>query len=122
MSLADGRFVSAELQALDPVSRETVVEQVEIAAKYAGYIGRQRDEVQRAAYFENLRLPQELDYMQIAALSIEVRQKLSRHRPETLGQASRISGITPAAISLLLIHLKRGKFKGFASEETQVVA
>jgi tRNA uridine 5-carboxymethylaminomethyl modification enzyme len=122
MSLAEGRFVSTELQALDPVSRETVVEQVEIAAKYAGYIGRQRDEVQRAAYFENLRLPQELDYMQIAALSIEVRQKLSRHRPETLGQASRISGVTPAAISLLLIHLKRGKFKGFASEETQVVA
>ena len=122
MSLAQGRFVSPELQALDPVSRETVVEQVEIAAKYAGYIGRQRDEVQRASYYENLRLPEALDYMQIAALSIEVRQKLSRHRPETLGQASRISGITPAAISLLLIHLKRGRFKGFAGEERQVAA
>ena len=122
MSLAQGRFVSAELEALDPVSRETVVEQVEIAAKYAGYIGRQRDEVQRASYYENLRLPEALDYMQISALSIEVRQKLSRQRPETLGQASRISGITPAAISLLLIHLKRGRFSGFATEDTQVAA
>ena len=122
MSLAQGRFVSAELEALDPVSRETVVEQVEIAAKYAGYIGRQRDEVQRASYYENLRLPESLDYMQISALSIEVRQKLSRQRPETLGQASRISGITPAAISLLLIHLKRGRFSGFATEDTQVAA
>jgi len=120
MSLAQGRFVSTELEALDPVSRETVVEQVEIAAKYAGYIGRQRDEVQRASYYENLRLPESLDYMQISALSIEVRQKLSRQRPETLGQASRISGITPAAISLLLIHLKRGRFSGFATEDTQV--
>ncbi len=122
MSLAQGRFVSTELQALDPVSRETVVEQVEIAAKYAGYIGRQRDEVQRASYYENLRLPESLDYMQISALSIEVRQKLSRQRPETLGQASRISGITPAAISLLLIHLKRGRYSGFATEDTQVAA
>jgi len=122
MTLAQGRFVSAELEALDPVSRETVVEQVEIAAKYAGYIGRQRDEVQRASYYENLRLPEALDYMKISALSIEVRQKLSRHRPETLGQASRISGITPAAISLLLIHLKRGRFSGFATEDTQVAA
>jgi tRNA uridine 5-carboxymethylaminomethyl modification enzyme len=122
MSLAQGRFVSTELEALDPVSRETVVEQVEIAAKYAGYIGRQRDEVQRASYYENLRLPESLDYMQISALSIEVRQKLSRQRPETLGQASRISGITPAAISLLLIHLKRGRFSGFATEDAQVAA
>lgn len=103
------------------VSRETlgelyepVREQVEIAAKYSGYIDRQRDEVERAAYFENLKLPLDLDYMQVAALSIEARQKLNKHRPETLGQASRLSGITPATVSLLLIHLKRGKFKGFA--------
>ena len=105
------------------VSRETlgdlydaVVEQVEIAAKYAGYIDRQKTEVERAAYYENLRLPADLDYMQVAALSIEVRQKLNKHRPETLGQASRISGITPAAISLLLVHLKKSKFRGFAEE------
>ena len=103
------------------VSRETlgdlyepVVEQIEIAAKYSGYIERQKDEVQRSAYYENLRLPAELDYLQVTALSIEVRQKLAKHRPDTLGQASRISGVTPAAISLLLIHLKKSRFKGFA--------
>ncbi|HNT85552.1 MAG TPA: tRNA uridine-5-carboxymethylaminomethyl(34) synthesis enzyme MnmG [Ottowia sp.] len=115
VGLEGGRYASAE------VSRETlgelwapVIEQVEIAAKYAGYIDRQREEVERAAHFEHLRLPPDLDYMQVPALSIEVRQKLNLHRPETLGQASRISGVTPAAISLLLIHLKKGGFKGFA--------
>ena len=91
-----------------------MIEQVEIAAKYSGYIDRQRDEVERTAYYERLRLPPELDYLQIPALSIEVRQKLQQHRPDTLGQAGRISGVTPAAISLLLIHLKKGGFKGFA--------
>ncbi len=93
---------------------DAVIEQIEISIKYAGYIGKQNDEVERAAHFENLRLPEDLDYLQVAALSFEARQKLSKHRPETLGQASRISGITPAAISLLLIHLKKGRFKGFA--------
>jgi tRNA uridine 5-carboxymethylaminomethyl modification enzyme len=109
------------VHACSDVSRETlgegydtVVEQIEIASKYAGYIERQKDEVERAAQYEHLKLPTELDYMQVTALSIEVRQKLNRHRPETLGQASRISGITPAAISLLLIHLKKSRFKGFA--------
>jgi tRNA uridine 5-carboxymethylaminomethyl modification enzyme len=91
----------------------SVVEQVEIAAKYSGYIGRQKDEVERASHYENLRLPAELDYMQVKALSIEARQRLNKRRPETLGQASRLSGITPATISLLLIHLKKGNFKGF---------
>jgi len=92
----------------------TVVEQVEIASKYAGYIGKQVDDVARAAHFEHLKLPPELDYSQVKALSFEVRQKLGRHRPETLGQASRLSGVTPAAISLLLVHLKKGRFQGFA--------
>ena len=64
-------------------------------------------------------MPDELDYAQVTALSFEVRQKLSRHRPETLGQASRISGVTPAAISLLLIHLRKGRFKGFAANAGQ---
>jgi tRNA uridine 5-carboxymethylaminomethyl modification enzyme len=115
-----GRFVSAD------VSRETlgdltdaVIEQVEIAAKYSGYIDRQKEEVERAAYYEGLRLPADLDYMQVSALSIEARQKLAKHRPETLGQASRISGITPATISLLLIHLKKGGFKGFRQNEAE---
>jgi tRNA uridine 5-carboxymethylaminomethyl modification enzyme len=101
------------------VSRETtpeVVEQVEISIKYAGYIEGQREEIARAAYYEHLRLPAELDYLQVTALSFEARQKLSKHRPETLGMASRISGITPASISLLLIHLKKRSFKGFAKE------
>jgi len=92
-----------------------VLEQVEIAAKYSGYIDRQKDEVERAAHYETLKLPAELDYMQVSALSIEVRQKLQKHRPETLGQASRISGVTPAAISLLMIHLKKGGFKEFTT-------
>jgi tRNA uridine 5-carboxymethylaminomethyl modification enzyme len=104
------------------VSRETlgellepVVEQVEIAAKYSGYIDRQKNEVERSAHYEGLKLPSQLDYLQVAALSFEARQKLAQHRPETLGQAARISGITPASISLLLIHLKKGGFKGFAT-------
>jgi tRNA uridine 5-carboxymethylaminomethyl modification enzyme len=78
--------------------------------------------LQRAAHFEGLRLPTDLDFMQVTALSIEVRQKLSRHRPETLGMASRISGVTPAAISLLLVHLKRGGYRGFTERESDDVA
>ncbi len=124
MSLEGGRF--AEMAAAPMVSRETslqdealldaaVIEQVEIAAKYSGYINRQKDEVDRAAHFEHLRLPAGLDYLQVAALSYEVRQQLTQHRPQTLGQASRMSGVTPAAISLLLIHLKKNNFKGFAT-------
>jgi len=95
----------------------TVIEQVEIASKYSGYIDRQKDDVLRATHYENLKLPQDLDYMQVSALSIEARQKLNRHKPETLGQASRLSGITPAAISLLTIHLKKTKFKGFVTPD-----
>lgn len=93
---------------------EAVIEQVEIAAKYSGYIERQKGEVERATHYEGLKLPPDLDYMQVTALSIEARQKLAKHRPETLGLASRISGITPATVSLLMIHLKKGGFKGFA--------
>lgn len=84
-----------------------VREQVEIQVKYAGYIARQADEISRQDHNENLKLPADLDYMDVKALSIEVRQKLNKHRPETLGQASRISGVTPAALSLLLVHLDR---------------
>jgi tRNA uridine 5-carboxymethylaminomethyl modification enzyme len=117
MSLAAGVYASPD------VSRETlgellepVVEQIEIAAKYSGYIERQKGEVERAASYEHLKLPPDLDYMQVPALSIEVRQKLDKHRPETLGLASRISGVTPAAISLLLVHLKKTKFRGLADK------
>jgi tRNA uridine 5-carboxymethylaminomethyl modification enzyme len=105
--------------AATPVSRETltatlgaamasaVIEQVEIETKYAGYINKQTAEIERAAGLEDLVLPTDFDYNGVKALSIEVRQKLSRQRPETLGQASRISGVTPAAVSLLLVHLKK---------------
>ena len=84
-----------------------VAEQVEIAAKYAGYIERQRSEVERQLSQERLALPADLDYAAVRGLSKEVQQKLNQHRPETVGQASRIQGVTPAAISLLLVHLKR---------------
>ncbi|HZY16135.1 MAG TPA: tRNA uridine-5-carboxymethylaminomethyl(34) synthesis enzyme MnmG, partial [Ramlibacter sp.] len=121
MSLESGRWREAL------VSRETlgelfapVVEQIEIAAKYSGYIERQKTEVERAAHYEHLELPADLDYMQVAALSIEVRQKLSQHRPQTLGLASRISGVTPAAISLLLVHLKKHRFHGFGESAASV--
>ncbi len=113
MQLAQGRFDQADWVDLDEVSRETVIEQIEISAKYEGYIHRQKEEVARAAHYEHMPLPADLNYLEISALSIEVRQKLNTHRPETLGQASRISGVTPAAISLLLIHLRRLKAKGF---------
>jgi tRNA uridine 5-carboxymethylaminomethyl modification enzyme len=85
-----------------------VAEQVEILAKYHGYIERQRDEIARQEGQETTRLPANMDYSQVHGLSIEVRQKLNKHQPETVGQAARISGVTPAAISLLLVHLKRG--------------
>jgi tRNA uridine 5-carboxymethylaminomethyl modification enzyme len=121
-ALANGAAVSRETlrTELGRGLADSVIEQVEISTKYAGYIGKQNEEVARAAHFENLRLPDELDYAEVGALSYEVRQKLNKHRPETLGQASRISGVTPAAISLLLIHLKKGRFKGFAANERQL--
>ena len=93
-----------------------VVEQMEISIKYAGYIDKQNDEVERASALENLQLPEDLDYAAVQALSFEVRQKLMRHRPATLGAASRISGVTPAAISLLLVHLKRGRMRALAPQ------
>jgi len=92
----------------EPVADSTVAEQVEIQTKYHGYIERQKGEVSRRSQSESLALPLELDYRQVHGLSAEVQQKLNHHRPETIGQASRISGVTPAAISLLLVHLKRG--------------
>jgi tRNA uridine 5-carboxymethylaminomethyl modification enzyme len=85
-----------------------VAEQVEIQLKYEGYIERQREEVARRQGMEELRLPPELDYGAVRGLSAEVQHKLTQHRPQSVGQAARISGVTPAAISLLLVHLKRG--------------
>ena len=117
---------AAGVSAADSVSRETlrrawgvreadvVIEQAEIAIKYAGYIDKQKDEVERAAHYEEMPLAPDLDYASVAALSHEVRQKLARHRPQTLGQAARLSGMTPAAVALLLVHLKKGRLRGEA--------
>jgi tRNA uridine 5-carboxymethylaminomethyl modification enzyme len=92
----------------EAVADPLVAEQVEIQIKYDGYIERQRDEVLRREQYESTTLPRDLDYRTVRGLSREVQQRLNQHKPETLGQASRISGLTPAAISLLLVHLKRG--------------
>ncbi len=116
--------VAALAQPESVVSRETlraelgqpladaVIEQVQVSIKYAGYIDKQNEEVRRAASHEEMSLPPDLDYGDVAALSIEVRQKLNKHRPMTLGEASRISGITPAALSLLRVHLKKRRAHG----------
>jgi tRNA uridine 5-carboxymethylaminomethyl modification enzyme len=97
------------------VADADVAAQVEVAIKYAGYIDRQREEIVRGRAQESLALPIGLDYRTVRGLSTEVQHKLNLHRPETLGQAARISGITPAAISLLLVHLKRGQLHGAAA-------
>ena len=112
MSLDGGKYALPEVSG---ISDKTVIEQIEISAKYAGYIDLQKVEVERAAHYENLKLPPELDYLQVAALSFEARQTLAKHRPETLGLASRISGITPATVSLLLVHLKKHLWKADGS-------
>lgn len=91
----------------EPVSDETVAEQVQIQAKYQGYIDRQQDEIDKLKRHESMALPTDLDYSRVEGLSHEIRQKLAEARPETLAQAGRISGVTPAAVSILLIHLKK---------------
>ena len=88
-----------------------VIEQVEIQVKYQGYIDRQNEEIDSRRDIETLKLPEDIDYSKVKGLSAEVQQKLNQHKPETVGQASRISGVTPAAVALLMVHLKRG-FKG----------
>ncbi|TAM46177.1 MAG: tRNA uridine-5-carboxymethylaminomethyl(34) synthesis enzyme MnmG [Gammaproteobacteria bacterium] len=92
---------------LEPVTDAEVAQQVEIQTKYQGYVARQQEEIERHRRHEDLLLPADLDYQGVRGLSVEVRHKLNQHRPATLGQAARLSGVTPAAISLLLVHLKR---------------
>ncbi|GJH21057.1 tRNA uridine-5-carboxymethylaminomethyl(34) synthesis enzyme MnmG [Caballeronia novacaledonica] len=107
-SLRDGACGPETSLSDDPILLAQIKEQIEIGVKYQGYIDRQADEIVRNGAQENTRLPEALDYNEVRGLSFEARQKLIQHRPETIGQASRISGITPAAISLLMVHLKRG--------------
>ena len=90
---------------------QPVLAQAEVNAKYSGYLDRQQQEIDKASQHEQTELPEELDYANVHGLSNEVCQKLAQHRPSTIGQASRISGITPAAISLLLVHLKRHQYQ-----------
>lgn len=98
---SDQSFIPNKLS--DPAA----IEQVEIQIKYAGYITRQQEEIQKHEHHETTRLPEEIDYAQVRGLSNEVRQKLNQYKPETIGQASRIQGVTPAAVSLLIVHLKK---------------
>jgi tRNA uridine 5-carboxymethylaminomethyl modification enzyme len=109
-ALMQAQGASDELLAGPGIEDGVVAEQVEIQVKYAGYIARQQDEVDKHANQENQRIPDDIDYDSVRSLSFEVRQKFKNHKPETVGQAARISGVTPAAISLLLIHLKRRQY------------
>ncbi|KVG76025.1 tRNA uridine 5-carboxymethylaminomethyl modification protein [Burkholderia ubonensis] len=121
-SLKGGECGPAEPLADDPVLLEQIKEQVEIGIKYQGYIERQANEIERNDANENTRLPEGIDYREVRGLSFEVSQKLNQFRPETIGQASRISGVTPAAISLLMVHLKRrglGRRNGNAAEAAE---
>ena len=107
MQIENARFAPEMALAEDPIERNIVREQVEINIKYAGYIERQVEEINKQANHESTRIPTHIDYNQVKGLSNEVKGKLIQHQPETIGQASRISGVTPAAISLLLVHIKR---------------
>ncbi len=103
------------------IADQEAAEQIEIEAKYAGYVTRQLDEIERQRGQEHQALPLDFDYMSLSSLSIEVRQKLNQVKPATLGQASRVAGVTPAAISVLMVYLKRGELgerAGFAKEST----
>ncbi|MBJ9694566.1 tRNA uridine-5-carboxymethylaminomethyl(34) synthesis enzyme MnmG [Burkholderia cenocepacia] len=120
--LKGGECGPAEPLTDDPVLLEQIKEQVEIGVKYQGYIERQASEIERNDANENTRLPDGIDYREVRGLSFEVSQKLNEFRPETIGQASRISGVTPAAISLLMVHLKRrglGRRNGTAAEAAE---
>ena len=97
---------------------EAVIEQVEISIKYAGYIDKQNEQIGRALHFDSLVLPADFDYTAVRALSFEARQTLSQRRPATLGHAARLSGVTPAAIALLLVHLKK---RSLLSNDVRVI-
>ncbi len=104
-----GAFDAAPLDSDE--QREQVELQLEVQAKYAGYIERQEREIEKHAKQESLRLPDDIDYAAVHGLSNEARQKLTASRPMTLGQASRLEGMTPSAVSLLLIHLKKRQLR-----------
>jgi tRNA uridine 5-carboxymethylaminomethyl modification enzyme len=122
VSLQDGRFAPETPLADDAMLAEQIREQIEIGIKYHGYIARQAAEVDKLEANESTKLPPNFDYTEVRGLGFEVSQKLNQHRPETLGQASRISGVTPAAISLLLVHLKKKGMGRTATQTTETTA
>ncbi|KWR89283.1 tRNA uridine-5-carboxymethylaminomethyl(34) synthesis enzyme MnmG [Cupriavidus sp. IDO] len=122
MGLQNGRHAPEAPLDEDPMLAEQIREQIEIGIKYHGYIARQAAEVDKLEANESTRLPEGFDYTEVRGLGFEVSQKLNQHRPETLGQASRISGVTPAAISLLLVHLKKKGMGRTKSGNTQEAA
>ncbi len=107
MRFKNGIYAPHQPLSDDKALLRQIEEQVEIGIKYQGYIERQMTEIERCKTYENMRFPEDINYKNVRGLSFEVSEKLNQYRPETLGQASRISGVTPAAISLLLIHLKK---------------
>jgi len=110
VALPEVGFADA-LAPMDDEQREQVELQLEVEARYAGYIDRQHREIEKHAKQESLRLPEDIDYDDVDGLSTEARQKLIAARPTTLGQASRLEGMTPSAVSLILIHLKKRQLK-----------
>ena len=121
MAVQGGTLRPVETLASDAVTLAQIEEQVEISIKYQGYIDRQAGEIVRNESHESTRLPQDIDYKEVRGLSFEVCQKLNAQRPETIGQASRISGMTPAAISLLMVHLKKRTARRAAEKSNETV-
>ena len=119
------RHIYAQLFASDGskvrAAASTVQKPVAKDLKYTGYIEKQNRDVDRVTRYEGMLLPEDLNYANVRALSFEARQTLNKHRPQTLGQASRLSGMTPAAISLLLVYLKKGRINGFAASSGPTV-
>jgi len=112
IAASDAADESARNSSIDDRLPAQVRAQIEVRAKYAGYIERQQDEIDRQRRNEETQLPANLDYAALAGLSTEVRQKLAEIQPATVGQAARIPGVTPAAVSILLVHLKKRSLAG----------
>jgi tRNA uridine 5-carboxymethylaminomethyl modification enzyme len=100
---------------------DQVIEQIETSARYSGYVDKQQEQIARSQHSESLRLPESMDYGLVRALSYEARQVLAKHRPATIGMASRLPGVTPAAIALLLVHLKRQRRGGSAANDDEAL-
>ncbi len=122
MQVDNQRFAPETALADDPINAQIIAEQVEISIKYAGYIERQKEDIRKQSNHETTRIPVGMDFNQVKGLSNEVKQRLIKHAPETVGQAARISSVTPAAISLLLVHIKRlNQMQGKAQKTSEEV-